>query len=1117
MIRDRFYRQIVERLSGQLDPQLFEDCAVALLRSIYPTIVPIRGGSDSGMDGAIADGLGEPFPLVTTTSKNVIGNLTRNLQTYIHDGGQRRKAVLATSQSLTPQKIRNLNRRATDLGFILIQVHEQADIADRLHRSPEWCRELLDLTGNPPALSAVPLSSRPLLNTPLVGRGADLEWLRQTQGDRLLVGQPGTGKTFLLNRLVMDDEALFVVSSDRAEIAAGLRSQHPPVIIVDDAQGHEELLLNLRQMRNEIGADFSIVASCWPGDSDTIANVLSLAGSHIRQIDLLTRDEIVEVIHGAGVSGPNELVREIVNQAEGRPGLAVTLAQICLQGGVREVVLGEVLRSSILRFIEPRLGHEASIILAAFAVGGDSGMAMLDAARALGFGLVQVREAVVKLATGGVITDINRQRLSVRPPALRHALVRDVFFRGAFSVPIEPLLIAEADPQEKALTLIGAKRCGASVPVNLMISLVERANSNKVWTAFAWLGREEALQVIQRHPEIVVTTAAPILFHAPESILPLLLAAAIDDQRQLHSTPEHPLRIIHDWICETHPGDEEVISRRRVLLEAVEHWLSANGESRVGFQALKSALIPSFEYHSIDPGSGYQVTLTHGYVSIEELRAIQGFWPRAWALITRFPRFNWQSIRELVEIWAYPGRLNVNISGETYEVMRSFAVQMLQDIVSIALDRPGVLHWAKQVADNAQLNIPIPLHREFEILYPERDFAESWREVEQRDSTAVRELAQQWSVLQPEQVVTQVIQIEMDAREANIDWPRWTPFLCGEIASQIAAPSLWVRTMIALNCTADLVQPFLQRSFIIGEADWPELAFMCLNHPQLKWATISLVLTSPNPPSDLLEQVLSNLQGYAKNIEIHCFRSEIAEHIVLRLLQHPDPEIASAAAEGEWHAEPQGTVRITLQADWRQVVIDRVRDDYFLSEVFPGNPDLAYLWLSARLRGDTPNWYRYDYERAIYAATNALDVESKRNLLHQIPERYQFSELVGVLVDSHLDLYRELLSIERLRDFHLVPLAGNPEGVWHDKALIAIEAGYSAQDVSRAVYGYSMVITWTGNESQMWSEWIERFDRLCSHEDERIRQVGEAGKRRAHSAYESALRQERREAIYGMW
>ena len=38
MIRDPFYRQIIDHLEGPLDPELFEQCAADLLRVIYPTL-----------------------------------------------------------------------------------------------------------------------------------------------------------------------------------------------------------------------------------------------------------------------------------------------------------------------------------------------------------------------------------------------------------------------------------------------------------------------------------------------------------------------------------------------------------------------------------------------------------------------------------------------------------------------------------------------------------------------------------------------------------------------------------------------------------------------------------------------------------------------------------------------------------------------------------------------------------------------------------------------------------------------------------------------------------------------------------------------------------------------
>jgi len=354
MKRDPFYQLIIDRLNAPLDAEVFERCAADILRHDFATLVPIRGGNDNGMDGAIADGEGEPFPLVSTTSEDVSGNLGRNLTTYVTEGGTRRKAILATSQELTDRRRFNLKKKALELGFVLISIYTQSAMADRLYRNSHWCHELLGLTGAPPALSIVPMTVRPLMSSALIGRDDDIKWLHVTDGDRLIMGQPGCGKTCILRTFAEQNTGLFAVSEDRGEIAAAFRDQQPTAIIVDDAHLKLGLLASLRQMRTELGASFDIVASCWPGQNDkaNVMQALAITEHKVREIELLSRDDIVAVIASAGITGSIELVRELVDQAEGKPGLAVTLAHLCLQGGVREVIVGDALS----RYVNPSLG-----------------------------------------------------------------------------------------------------------------------------------------------------------------------------------------------------------------------------------------------------------------------------------------------------------------------------------------------------------------------------------------------------------------------------------------------------------------------------------------------------------------------------------------------------------------------------------------------------------------------------------------------------------------------------------------------------------------------------------------------------------------------------------------
>ena len=189
---------------------------------------------------------------------------------------------------------------------------------------------------------------------------------------------------------------LFVNGADLAKIAGAIRAQEPSALLVDDAQVSPKLLMDLKHMREDIGAAFDIVASCWPSDSTLVTNALGVSSATTRVLEPLTRDELVEVVKGVGIYGPTDLIREIVNQAEGRPGLAATLAYLCLQGATRDVLLGDALNTSLLSPFESRVGPQTKEVLACFAVGGSSGMTMATVAEYLGLPPFELRSLVVR-------------------------------------------------------------------------------------------------------------------------------------------------------------------------------------------------------------------------------------------------------------------------------------------------------------------------------------------------------------------------------------------------------------------------------------------------------------------------------------------------------------------------------------------------------------------------------------------------------------------------------------------------------------------------------------------------------------------------------------------------
>lgn len=1112
MIRDPFYNDIIQGLNGRLDPELFEQCAADLLRNIYPGLVPIRGGSDAGMDGAISDTEGIAFPLVTTTQENVIGNLTKSLNSYLQKDGPRRQVVLATSRKLTPKRRRNLEERATVLEFTLIQVHSQEALADLLYRSPEWCRELLGLTGQPPALSVIPITSRPQIVESLIGRENDLAWLRNTDGDLLLVGQPGSGKTFLMYTFAKQNEGLFLIKNDPTHIAQSVRAQDPKAIIVDDAHIDTGRLNMLSQLRTQIGAGFRIIATCWPGHRDNVLHSMQVPTSSTHELEPLTRDQIVELIKSTGIAGPVELIRELVNQAEGRPGLAATLCHLCKRGDVHQVALGNALSRDIRDTFEPLLGKEATAIVAAFSLGGDKGVSMETVATQYRLILVNVQQIATGLAAGGVLTDVGQDRLAVRPPSLRYALIRDVFFCGATSLPYNELISQSPDIVETALTLIGVRVRGAAVPDNLLIEMVNRADSGKVWEHFSYLGPSECNYVLDNHPDKLLIVAEAALNFVPQKAIPLLLSHAIGDTRPLHSHPDHPFRKIEDWVKSAEPGSSQATMRRGVLLDATLSWFAESNNANIALKAMQFVLSPAFADSEISPGSQLTVTLRSGLITQVEMAAIREFWPRIREFFQAASIQDWSPMFDLIHEWLYPGRTAKSVPDKIRDSMRDFAVEMATDIVDINIDHPGVLSHISRIFRQFEVQLTIGLDPEFDILFPVEDWELDYEKIQAKQAAAAKKLAKNWSSQDSKDIAERIVRYELEARAADLTWPRWSPFVAEVIASKVQSPSTWAHAFIKAGVDSDLVIPFLQATASSADPEYSELLNMCLREPRLQFAGIYVGLTAPVLPEGLLPMIMSALDNRFNNwIEVECVRLHIPDDRLPALLAHTDCSVAAAAAIGEWEASPRGTVRESFRDLWRAAIINGLERHYEGEEIFRKDPSLAFEWLQLRIKDERGFLYYSDQLRNV--ALQVIGLEQRKSLLEQIGDGFWDSEVMHGIVGDEPEVYRSLLENQRLKRLHLSPLAGNPVGVWITKALMALDSGYSPESISESVYGG--IHMFSGNESGHWAKWVESFESLLTHDDPRIRNIGQIGKNRALAQKERALAKERLEDIYG--
>src|SRR2546421_12409110 len=103
-MKDELYKHIIDTLAGEIDGNLFEVCAVDLLQQAYPSLVPLKGGTDRGRDGIYINLGGIEVPLVCTTSPGIRSNLRKNLRQYRKYGYTGKQVLLATSQNVSPQE-----------------------------------------------------------------------------------------------------------------------------------------------------------------------------------------------------------------------------------------------------------------------------------------------------------------------------------------------------------------------------------------------------------------------------------------------------------------------------------------------------------------------------------------------------------------------------------------------------------------------------------------------------------------------------------------------------------------------------------------------------------------------------------------------------------------------------------------------------------------------------------------------------------------------------------------------------------------------------------------------------------------------------------------------------
>ena len=841
---DRHHEEILDALERKLDPEVFEACAADMLRGDWPTLVSVRGGGDDGFDGAVAGSTGEPFPLVVTTSKKLVDNLGRNLDQARRKGWGFSSVLFATSRRITPAMRKKLVEAARTQGVTLRQTYDQQWFAQRLYSDLQWCKRLLGVTGRPAALSPFPVSQRPLLGDFVLGREREIRWLREQEGDCLLVGEPGSGKTFLLWSLAIQGHARFLVDQDRTQIANDLRSLRPAAVIVDDAHVRPAQIAELDQIRRDVGAEFRIIATSWPGGADDVRVALKIGSTAELRLDRLGADTMVEIIKSIGVHGPDRLLWAIRTQAAGRPGLAATLAHLCLTGNVRDVFSGESLVDELARGLGQIMDIDTQGLLAPFALGGSAGVRQDAVSERLGMSRYDLSSHLAKLGAAGVIRERADGVISIEPDPMRWILVKRVFYERPGTLEVAPFLEVVEDRQDALDTMIGARSRGAAIPD--LERRLEGMNSSKLWEAYASLGPVEARYALGRHPELIQEIAQPALRSAPETAIPMLLDRMVRGSGPSRESSRGPLYEVRQWAKGISSGRQPVIGRRLALVRATVAWWVRSRKGEPAVRALCVAFMPGWDDSVPDPGIGNTVYFRSQMLADEELRALVEQWPAVMNVVRESECVPWREILKLVQAWINPQASffpPARLGDATVDILRDLAFMMLEDLANASREHPGVQHRIGKLSGHMGMVVELTLDPEFELLCPSESFGtKDWRGRRRRWSDALAELADNWRSRSLDDVGSRLAWCEHEADLAGIDRPRLSAMFCAHLAERVSDPVAAAEAFIGQALPSALVAPFLRKAAADGHAGWASLARRCFEEAAYRWSAVETVL-----------------------------------------------------------------------------------------------------------------------------------------------------------------------------------------------------------------------------------------------------------------------------------
>lgn len=1076
---DNVLDQIRQKLSTISNGNLFEEYANFDLGSVIPGLAPVSGGGDFGRDGEAPNAV-----LTCTIQADVIGNMTKSLKQYKKSPGTAGIVYVATSQKLTNKQKDTLRKRANELGFNLPVVYDAPFFVNELYKDPEWQQKLLGISGKLPALSSIPINTRATLDVPMIGRNEAVADLEKMQGDILITGQPGSGKTYIATDFANRHNGLFVISDDSTEIANELRQKTPDLLLIDDIHSKETLLTNLKHMRTQLKLEFRIVGTAWASGETSVKTAMAIGDANILRLKDLTRNEMVEVIDACGLKGATNLLkREIVNQSKGKPGLAITLSSLCLAGDWEKVFNGDSLYDLVTSSFNARLGKRVTTLLSFIALGGDEGISLGNLSKISGLSVPDVKAILDELAFGGVISSKDNGTVRVQPDALRYPLVQELFIDGAGTLRFEDYIEYYPSRSDVIETLLVTILKGASMQSDRITPYLDTGFAAKIWSYYAALGKDEAEYVVDNNRDAIVSVSEPVLALQPEIAIRELMIAAIDDHRELHPHPNHPARVIDDWAGSAKPGSNTVVKRRALLLNVAGELLNNGYQDQITVgRVIASALNPHYQSSESDPGVGMSITFIQGYISPEEFNQMSSLFDTAKAIYDKLDNDEaFVEILSVVDDWVYNRQ---NVSAEYLAVIGDTKKQLAQNLITSLRDatngRNLILRHLRQLGQAIGMNLEIEVPREYEILFPYESRRASREEaLFKKQIEAVKGLAEEWVKEDPASVVGKIAKFQRESSDTRTNWPNYLHHMPSMLAEALPSESLilWAELLIARTTSAQFTVSFAEeiaKDKPEGYRDFLSTMLATGMHGVGAMQAIIMRFTITEEPG-LFELAKPLFSKYDGAVNTACLRGEVPLENELYILDNVTEDAAVEICGGidfQYSKDGNGeAMPDELHEKWQRAIINHSTANYRalsdLKHLLKKHPDLALPWFEDKINMeiDRQQGWRLHTDDVAKGLIGSLAIDDRKKLLKILDASNGNYFFVPVLVSQNPELYQVLIDNKNAKDFHLDPLDIFSDS-WVAMAEIALRAKYSPEEVRQNSFHFNM--SWSGSEYTMW-------------------------------------------------